>query len=322
MMNPRLRWAAAMTILLTFFSLPPAHAMLKTMTLKKEPALILAAFGTTTRAAATYDFFQEEVRKRLPDKYKGIRIEWAFTSEIVRERANKKFQKAGSNKRFRSLAQVVADLEDQGYRKLVVQPLHIFPGIEYDSLLKMVRGLEAAFEDFHLMIEVGTPLLLHWEDMERVVEALEGELLPPGNGCNVLVAHGTGETSNPANITYLGLDRMLRLHYPNAVLGSVEGIVTRRDALNGAKACPKKRIRFIPFMFVAGDHIMNDIMGEEPGDDGELSWAMEMKRSGFQIEVPSIKYKGKEYYKGLGFYPELDEIFAESIIRALKKFEQ
>ncbi len=299
-----------------------ADAMLKTMTIKKEPAIVVAAFGTTTRARATYDFFEEQLRKKLPAKYRGLRVEWAFTSEIVRERANKKFARAGLKKRYKSVAQVISDLENEGYRKIVVQPLHIFPGIEYESLLKMVEGLRMAFQDFNLEIEVGTPLLLHWEGMEKVLESVAKDFLPPEKGCNVLVAHGTGETDNQANITYLGLDRLLKLHYTNVVVGSVEGIVTRDYALETAKKCPGKRIRFIPFMYVAGDHIMNDIMGQEPGDDGELSWALEMKKAGFEVESTQVTYKGERYFKGLGFIPEIDDMFIESIVRSLKKLEK
>ncbi len=307
-------------ILLLFVS--SSMAMLKTRTLKKEPAIVIAAFGTTTKAMVTFDYFEELLRKELPDKYKKLRIEWAFTSEIVRERANKKFKKAGINKRFRSLAQVVSDLEDEGYRKIVVQPLHIFPGIEYESVLKMVRGLVDAFEDFDLRIKVGTPLLTHWEDLEETVVALKSVLLPPSEGCNILVAHGTGETENGANITYLGLERIVNVYYPNVLIGTVEGIQSRTEALNRAMQCKPKRIRFVPFMFVAGDHIMNDIMGQEPGDDGELSWALELQKAGFKVDTPTVTYKGKVYYKGLGFYPEIDRIFIKSIVRKLKEFER
>ncbi len=299
-----------------------SNAMMKTRTLKKDPAIVLAAFGTTTKAMVTFDYFEELLRKELPDKYKNLRIEWAFTSEIVRERANKKFRKAGINKRFRSLAQVVSDLEDEGYRKIVVQPLHIFPGIEYESVLRMVNGLVEAFQDYDLQIKVGSPLLAHWESLEEVVNVMKDALLPTEDGCNVLVGHGTGETHVGSNITYLGLERLLKTYYSNAFLGTVEGVPSRTEVLDEARKCNPKKIRFVPFMFVAGDHIMNDIMGQEPGDDGELSWALEMQKAGFKVEAPTVKYKGKVYYKGLGFYPEIDRIFVKSIVRKLKEFER
>lgn len=321
-MRRSLSWSlSALFLSLVCFS-SPVWAMLKTRTIKKEPAIVLTAFGTTTRAAATYRFFEEQLRAALPAKYKNIPIKWAFTSEIVRERANRKFAKAGRKTRFRSLEQVIANLEDQGYRKIAVQPLHIFPGIEYDSLLRQVDGLRRALADFHVEITVGTPLFQYWEGMDEALAAISKDFLPPEQGCNVLVTHGTEETANPANITYLGLDRMVRHRFSNAVVGSVEGIVTRESALSWAKRCPKKRVRFIPLMFVAGDHIMHDIMGTRPNPEGLPSWAMEMRAAGFQVEATTTVYRGEKYYKGLGFSKEIDRIFVESLIRALERLEE
>lgn len=312
---------ASLTLFMLFAFTGNVFAMLKTMTLKKDPAIVIATFGTTTKAQVTYDFFDEQLKKELPAKYRNYEIRWAFTSEIVRERANKKFEKAGIKKRYRSLAQVVSDLEDEGYRKIVVQPLHIFPGIEYESVLGMVEGLREVFKDFNLRIKVGEPLLQYWWDLDEVADVLKADLLTPQEGCNVLASHGTGETAVGSNITYLGLERVLSLKYDNTFLGSVEGITSRESALAKAKACKAKKVKFIPFMYVAGDHIMNDIMGSEPEDDGELSWSLEMQKAGFRTEATTIVYKGKEYFKGLGFYPEVNRIYIKGIVRLLKKFE-
>jgi len=308
------------TALIVLLSAGTASSMMKSRSIKKEPALVLAAFGTTTRAMVTFDFFEEQLRMALPDKYKDLRIEWAFTSEIVRERANNKFRKAGINRRFRSLAQVVSDLEDEGYRKIFIQPLHIFPGIEYRHLKEMVQGLEETFREFYLTIRVGYPLLAHWEWVKEVVDALEPDLLKEDEGCNVLAAHGTWDTSDGANITYLGLEKMLKERYDNVFIGAIEGIPTRTMALDSARRCTKKRIRFIPFMFVAGDHIMNDIMGEEPSKGGEVSWALELKREGFAVEALKIKYKGVELFKSLGLNSRVNEIFINNIIKGLGEF--
>ncbi|GMT47277.1 MAG: sirohydrochlorin cobaltochelatase [bacterium] len=311
----------SLTIFMLFAFTGNVFAMLKTMTLKKNPAIVIAAFGTTTRAQITYDFFDEQLKKELPAKYRNYEIRWAFTSEIVRERANRKFKKAGLKKRYLSLAQVISNLEDEGYRKIVVQPLHIFPGIEYESVLGMVEGLREAFKDFGLRIEVGKPLLQYWGKMASVIELLKPDLLTPQQGCNVLTSHGTEKTNEGANITYLGLDGRLSREFSNTFLGSVEGIVSRETALAKAKACKAKTVKFIPFMYVAGNHVMNDIMGSEAKKDGELSWSLEMKKAGFRTEATTIVYKGKEYYKGLGFYPEVNRIYIEGIVEMLKKFE-
>ena len=140
---------------------------------------------------------------------------------------------------------------------MAVQPLHIFPGEEYEEVLGIVDHFPG------LKIETGKTLLERWETLFEVVHVISSDFLGPDAGCNVLVAHGTPTTQFGSNITYLGLERHLQKKYPNTFLGAVDGIITREDALVPAAACRPKRVRFVPFMYVAGDHTMNDIMGEE-----------------------------------------------------------
>ncbi|GAB4283943.1 MAG: sirohydrochlorin cobaltochelatase [Deferrisomatales bacterium] len=288
---------------------PSPAAQLMTRTLKEKPAIVIAAFGTSTRAQVTFDAFERQLRKELP----GYEIRWAFTSEIIRERVNKRWAEQGIPKRLRSLPQTLGDLEAEGYTKVVVEPLHIFPGEEYEEVVAIVEHFPG------LRVETGETLLQRWESLFEVVEVVSRDFLPPEEGCNVLAAHGSPQTHVGSNITYLGLERHLAKKYPNAFLGAVEGILTRDDALGAAKGCPEKRVRFIPFMYVAGDHIMNDIMGEEE-DPEEPSWNTELKRAGIRTEVTSVTYEGDTYYKGLGFFPEVNEIFIREIERALKRF--
>jgi sirohydrochlorin cobaltochelatase len=297
------------------FPAPTVSGM--TRTLKKEPAIVVVAFGTTTRARATYDFFEKQLLRELPEKYRGLRIEWAFTSEIIRERANRKFRKAGINRRYLSLAQVLANLEDEGYRKIAIQSLHIFPGQEFIEMEKVIN----AFRTLGLRIEYGGTLLHRWPWMHDTVNILEREFLGPDEGCNVLVTHGTPRTPVGSNIVYLGLARYLEQRYKNVFAGAVEGIITREEALSAAKNCRVKKVKFIPFMYVAGDHIMNDIMGSEPDDEGVPSWSMEMRDAGFEVDAVFMNYKGEQLYKGLGFYEDINRIFIRQLVKSLKKLE-
>ena len=296
----------------------PATGQAMTRTLTKEPAVVIVAFGTTTKARATYDFFDAQLRRELPEPYRHGRIVWAFSSEIVRERANAKFKKEGSAERFMSLAQVLANLEDEGYRKVAVQPLVIFPGQEFEEIEKVV----AAFRTLGLRIELGGTLLHKWEWAFEAVTALEKEFLPPGEGVNVLVTHGSPETFPGSNATYLGFDRYLSRKYPNVVAGGVDGVLTREQALEVVKKSPTKRARLIPFMYVAGDHIMNDIMGREPEKDGSLSWALELEKAGVTVDSVPFDYQGDHFYKGLGFYEAINHQLIEQLAASLKRLEE
>jgi len=281
---------------------------MKTPPLKEKPAIVIAAFGTSTKAQVTFDFFEKQLRKELP----GYDIRWAFTSDIIRTKMNKIYARKHLHKRLLSLQEVLAKLEAEGYRKVVVQPLHIFPGLEYKEVLEICQSFPG------LRIVVGEPLFFRWENIHEVLEVLSKEFLSPKKGINVLAAHGTEVSCDTANITYLGLDWLLERHYSNVVLASVEGVPDAESALERAKKYPKKRVRFIPLMYVAGDHVMNDIMGEDPE---EPSWRQEVEKAGKRVDCVTTVIEGQTYYKGLGLYPEINEIFIRSIKRMLKIVE-
>lgn len=308
--------ALPIIFMLSMFAwLPAAHAM--TRTLQHEPAIVIAAFGTTTKASATYDFFAEQLQKELPARWHKAKIVWAFTSSIVRERVNKKFQAQGSTKRYRSLAQVLADLQDAGYRRIAIQPLHIFPGQEYEEVQEVVQ----AFRSLGLHIECGGTLLHKWAWVDEAVDSLKDDFLTPEQGCNVLVAHGTPETFPGSNSTYLGLDRYVSHKFKNVVVGTVEGILNREQTMDKVRTCKPGHVRMVPFLYVAGDHVMHDIMGKKASEDGTPSWAMEMQAAGLKVDSVTTTYKGKQYFKGLGFYPAINRMFIRQLVSSLKKLE-
>ncbi|MBI5442836.1 MAG: sirohydrochlorin cobaltochelatase [Deltaproteobacteria bacterium] len=286
---------------------PARAAQLLTRARNERPAIVLAAFGTSTRAQATYDFLEAQVRRELPD----YELRWAFTSEIIRERTNARREKEGRPERLRSLAEVLAGLEGEGYGTIVVQPLFVAPGEEYDEALAVVRRFPS------LRIEVGETLLHRWSSVEEVLLALRRDFLPPEEGCNVLVAHGSPTTGAASNTTLLGLERQLARVAPNAYLGCVEGVIPAEDALERARACAGKRVRFVPLMLVAGDHILNDVMGGK-GAEGS-SWRAELVRAGKEVDVPTLQFGGETHYKGLGFIPEVNAVFIRGIRKALDR---
>lgn len=281
-------------------------AQLLTRSLKDRPAIVLTAFGTSTRAKATYDYLETEVRKAYPES----EVRWAFTSELIRERVNGRNAKEGKPERLKSLQQTLADLEAEGYVKAAVQPIHIFPGEEYEEVLSIVKNFPG------LKIETGEALFQRWEVLFKIVKALSKDFLPPEEGCNVLIAHGTPQTNQGSNIAYLGLDRHLRLRYPNVWLGGVDGVSDREDALGAAAKWTVKKVRFITFMYVGGDHIMNDVMGENE-KESKGSWKAELESKGFTVEALTFDFNGQKYYKGLGFMEETVKVFVDEIARSL-----
>ncbi|NPA39396.1 MAG: cobalamin biosynthesis protein CbiK [Thermodesulfobacteria bacterium] len=309
MKKPLLNVLLSIFIVFWTFSLGFSYAITyvdeKSPPLKAKPAIVLCAFGTSTKAKVTFDVIDKEVKAHFP----GYHIVWAFTSDIIIHKVNQIYKRRHIHKRLYNLQEVLAKLYAEGYRKVIVQPLHIFPGTEYEKVIKICKKFPG------LRIVVGEPLFYRWERVHEVLETVSKEFLKPDEGLNILVAHGTPVTIIRDNITYLGLDWLVRHKYSNVLVGTVEGVPSAEEVLNEAKKYPVKRVRFIPFMLVAGDHIMHDIMGKNLE---EKSWRERLEEAGIQVECVTTKVNGKTYYKGLGLYPKVVELFIESIQRCIK----
>ena len=244
--------------------------------------VIAVAFGTSTEARDTYAFFEECFRERYPD----TELAWAFTSRILREKAQQ------TTCLMNSLDDVLQRFEQHGYKRAIVQSLHIIPGIEFDKITEAARNSP-------LKTEIGMPLLSTDEDIIKTVCALE-ERFPSQGGCaTVLVGHGT---HHPAGKAYQTIARILEERYGESVFISVvEGEPSWETARETIQKRGFKQVKFIPLMFVAGDHMLNDVLGEN-SEDGEASWKM---------QLPGVEIDGTE--KGLGFNLNIIDIYLQHL---------
>lgn len=257
-----------------------------------KPAIVLAAFGTSTEAFDTYNYFEQKVKARFPDH----EIRWAFTSHKVRHKvAQEKGQK------LNDLPTTLQELKAAGYTRVAVQSLHLVPGEEWEKKIvqesRKVPGLKVA---------LGKPLLSSKQDQEQVLQAV-AQTFPQDlkNNAVVLVAHGSPSPEGTA--AYLAFNRLLRSHYPNqnVFLGTVEGKPTRQEALEAVKKSTAATVVLMPFLFVAGEHVAKDILGDDPE-----SWKSELlKQKAYRIEGIT---------KGLGYQEGIVNIYLDHLSRAMK----
>lgn len=266
--------------------------------LKTKPAIVIAAFGSTNRAKIALDLFKQKLAEKYPDED----IYWAYTSEIIRKKLG-----------LPSLHETLAKVEADGYRKAVVQAIHVFPGTEYQHLAETCNYFPG------LRVFLGETLLHRWDFVKEILEAVEPEFLSPDEGYNLLAVHGTPLAADPVNIVYMGLEKLLADRYPNVGAASVEGLpdheaVFARMAREDF-AGRYKRVKIIPMMYFAGLHVEEDLMGEED------SWRSALEAQGFEVTCPMASVDGKEYFKGLAHYPEVNESFMDRLDRMLKLAE-
>ena len=142
--------------------------------MKTDTAIILTAFGTSTEARATYDFFEARVRERFPQHD----ILWAYTSRTLRAKM------ALQGILWRSPEELLRDLPERGYGRAVIQSLHIVPGKEFEKIA-------AAAAQAPLPAAVGKPLLSCSADCALVLDALAAHIPDPASTITVLAGHGT-----------------------------------------------------------------------------------------------------------------------------------
>lgn len=258
----------------------------------KDPAIVLVAFGTSTAAFETYHHFEMEVKKRFPDH----EIRWAFTSQKIRHKlAQEKGQK------LNDLPATLRSLKAAGYSKAAIQSLHIVPGEEWEK-----KVVEECRKISGLKVALGKPLLSSKQDQEQVLQAL-AQTFPKDltHSAVVLVAHGSPSPEGTA--AYLAFDRLLRSHYPNqkVFLGTVEGKPSKEETLEAVKKSSVATVVLRPFLFVAGEHVANDILGDNPE-----SWKSELlKQKAYRIEGIT---------QGLGYQDGIVAIYLAHLAQAMK----
>ncbi len=85
----------------------------------------------------------------------------------------------------------------------------------------------------------------------------------------------------------------------------MEGKPTKEEALEAVKKAKPATVVLMPFMFVAGEHVANDILGDNPE-----SWKSELlKQKAYRIEGIT---------KGLGYQEGIISIYLDHLDRALK----
>jgi sirohydrochlorin cobaltochelatase len=258
---------------------------------KAKPAIVLAAFGTTTKAFPTYQNIENQVRARFP----GYEIRWAFTSKMVRHKVREE-----QHKELKGLPEVLQDLKAAGFTKIAVQSFHLAPGKEWQEVVKQSREVPG------LTVALGKPLLSSKADEVGTIKALSQEF-PADLKKTAVVLVGHGSPDPKARATYDSFAQLLRSRYPeNVFFGLVEFEKPgKEEVLQEVKKSGVTSVVFIPFLLVAGDHVQHDILGSGPE-----SWKSGLLKMG--------NYRVEGITKGLGYQKEIVNIYLEHLAQAMK----
>lgn len=295
--------------------------------LEHKNAIVLAMFGTSVEPALESLL---NIRSKINAKYPETTVKIAFTSNIIR----KKWQHRAEDPEYikahpeipadilhvKTPLATIADLQNDGYDTIVIQPTHVSMGEEFLDLHTYVKALmnmgtlkKAKYKPFH-QVALGRPALGTYgkkhpyaEDIETVARIMESDVELAKKEKAGLVYMGHGNEFFPGNGgAYLELASKMRRMYPDVVtaIGNVEGYPAIEDVIELLNLYGVKKVVLKPFMIVAGDHSINDMASDE-----EDSWKSILEKNGFEVIAVT---------KGLGESDSFANIFAEHAADAAK----
>lgn len=253
---------------------------------EKSRVVLVVSFGTSFNKSreAAIGAIERTTAEECPE----CEIRRAFTSRMI---INKLRERDGIE--IDSVEQAMERLVSDGIGEVIVQPTHVINGIENEEMTEIVKSYEDKFDT----LKIGKPLLSSDKDFQDVVSVLSDKIKEFGNLQTAAVFMGHG-TEHEINSVYGILEKKFRkAGYANVFVGTVEAEPELDEVVLKVRSGGYKKVVLMPFMIVAGDHASNDMAG-----DGEDSWKNVFIKEGFEVEC---------IMKGLGEYPEIQNMFAE-----------
>lgn len=254
-------------------------------------AILVVSFGTTyknTREKTIY-----KIEEKIKNKFKDYDIKRAFTSNMIISILK---ERDGVN--VDTPKEALLRLKKDGYKDVIIQPLHMIPGEEYEY----IKNTALEFKDQFNSLKMGRPVLYYKgynkkniDDYEVLVDSIK-EIISK-NGTTILMGHGSTHFSNACYscLQLVFLDK----GYKNVFVANVEGYPYINNAVKHMKNLDNKNVKLAPLMIVAGDHAVNDMASDKEG-----SFKSILEKNNFKVEA---------YIHGLGEIEKFQEIYIKHI---------
>ena len=251
-----------------------------------KKAILMISFGTSHLNQKKESI--DPCINAVQETFKGWDIYETFASSFLRKKLKDEQEMV-----LLSPEDLLEKLKVLGYQYVIIQPLFLIEGIEYGKLIALANKYKKTF-----YIQVGQTLLSNKEDYQVLVQELIEEY---GHRDTQLLILGHGST-HEAHASYKLLQQVIHEAGLKAVVTTLED----RDKI-AILPLKKGKVTLIPFMLVAGNHILKDVLGEE-----EMSWKSGLTKLGYDLEVVT---------RGLGSYKSTSEIYIEHIRKAMEALQ-
>lgn len=246
--------------------------------------VVIAAFGSTTRARSAYMLIDEELKKR----FAGHEIFWGYNSRIVLSRLKQQ------SLDLPTPMTVLDSIASRGHEWAVVQSLNMICGHEFHRLKDEVLK-------HSVRVSIGHSLLCSPSDFFKAADAMGHFFERDGREAVVFAGHGTDHCTWSV---YPAFEMLLRQKYGSrAFVGVVEGgWPCLETVIKNVESAGFDRVRLVPLLLVAGRHFEEDLAGA--GD----SWKCAFEARNIRVSVES---------GGLAANSGIIEIFGDHIEGAM-----
>jgi len=192
-------------------------------------------------------------------------------------------------------------MKEEGFQEVVIQPLQIIPGIEYEKVQKSYNGNINRFKK----IGLGKPVLYDIKSYKEAVSSLKSQLPKmKDNSAIVIVGHGT---NHPSNACYSCLQSVINDEKLDIYVGTLGGYPNIDNVLQKLKDNRIEEITLMPYLLVTGNHVKDDIFS-----DNVHSWKTIIEKEGIIVN---------SYIHGLTENVDYQNIFVNRIKETIMKLD-
>jgi sirohydrochlorin cobaltochelatase len=256
-------------------------------------AILLVASSTTRDGAKK---ILENCVDAFKNAYPNSVVRYAIASELVRQVMAKEGNIVSSP------VGALAKLIDEGFTKMIVQPLYITPGDGLHVLYSTVSTFNE-FSGKHVSfgidgILIGKPLLMNTEDYWSAADAITAYFgMPAENEATVLVSPIDEGGADPS-LCQLQL-MMDEKTGGRIVIGTSCGYPGADWVLQRLKHINARKVTLAPLTLIPGKHTDYELDGSGPD-----SWKNKLEAAGYTVSVSS---------KILGESPQIAALFIQSV---------
>lgn len=249
---------------------------------KKKRAIVLACFGSIIEQQKYLD-----LQAVIQEKFSDCDVFLSFSSRMVL----KKLKKEGED--FKNLPQVLADVDMDGYRHIVVASINIYPTDEHEFLKKIVDG----FASFSLAnISFTNAILTKTKDTTEFLKDLDAQVSKEDTA-NLYIIHGTPRLDTPGIDSISYTTDFLELINENNFAFSLEGAMPYFDIKDAVKRKIKakglKKVQVVPLLLVSGNHYIKDMneIKDDLAEDFDATIVETLTQGEYfnLIELPEIR---------------------------------